>query len=347
MKIGLDLHYSGAKMALPIETVLLAEQLGFDSVWTAEAYGSDAITPLAYIAALTSKIRLATGIAQLAARTPANLAMSAQTLDALAGEGRVAIGLGVSGPQIVEGWYGQPWGKPAQRLRDYVAIMKKIWRRDGPVTHDGAEIRLPYIGEGASGLGKPLKSILHGNPDIPVLLGTATPGNIRLTGEIADGWTSMHVTPAMLPAKLKLLEEGIARRSDAKTLADFEIIANAGLSITDDVKAALAKSKPMIALYVGGMGAEGKNFHKQAMIDRGYAAEADRIEELFRSGRKEEAAAAVPDEYIDEGGLIGPPARIKEKFRAWRDAGFTLLRISSPTDEAMRVLAAIANEQEL
>ncbi len=345
MKIGLDLHYSGAKMALPMDKVLLAEELGFDCVWTAEAYGSDALTPLAYIAALTKRIRLATGIAQLAARTPANLAMSAQTLDALAGEGRVVIGLGVSGPQIVEGWYGQPWGKPVARMRDYVTIMKKIWRREGPVTHDGSEIRLPYQGEGSSGLGKPLKSILHGNPGIPVLLGTATPAPLRLTGEIADGWASMHVTPGSVGPKLKLLEEGVAKRTDRKTLADLEIVATTGVTLTDNVKEALDKARPMIALYVGGMGAEGKNFHKQAMVDRGFAVEADRIEELFRAGRKDEAAAAVPDEYLDEGGLIGSPDRIRERFVRWRDAGFTLLRLSIGSEEAMRVVAGIAKQQ--
>jgi F420-dependent oxidoreductase-like protein len=342
MKLGLDLHYSGATISLPIEKIVKAEALGFDSVWTAEAYGSDALTPLAFIGAQTRKIRLATGIAQLAARSPANLAMAAQTLDQLAGEGRVVVGLGVSGPQIVEGWYGQPWGKPAERIRDYVTIMKKIWRREGPVSHDGAEIRLPYQGPGSSGLGKPLKSILHGNPNIPVLLGTATAGNIRLTGEIADGWTSMHVTPASVGAKLKSLQEGIAKRTDGRTLKDFEIVANSSVVLTDDIKGALDKSRPMIALYVGGMGAKDKNFHKQAMIERGFAAEADRIQELFLAGRKEEATAAVPDEYLDEGAMIGPEARIKERFWRWREAGFTLLRIGNPDERTMEAIAKIA-----
>jgi F420-dependent oxidoreductase-like protein len=342
MKLGLDLTYSGAQMKLPMEKIHLAETLGFDSVWAAEAYGSDAWTPLAYIAGLTKKLRLGTGIAQLAARTPANLAMIAQTLDALAGEGRVIVGLGVSGPQIVEGWYGQPWGKPADRIRDYVAIMKKIWRREEPVTHEGAEIQLPYTGPGSSGLGKPLKSILHGNPDIPVILGTSTNSNIRLTGEIADGWLSMHVTPGTAAERFRLLEEGAAKRTDGKTVKDFEIVANVNLTVTDDVKTALDKARPGIALYVGGMGAKGKNFHKEAMVNRGYGEAADRIEELFRSGRKAEAEAAVPDDYLDEGALIGPPARIKERFAPWRDAGFTTLRFHNPTEEAMKTIAKIA-----
>lgn len=344
MKLGLDLAYSGAHLSLPIAKIQQAEALGFDSVWTAEAYGSDAFTPLAFIAAQTKTIRLGTGIAQLSARTPANCAMIAQTLDQLAGEGRVMIGLGVSGPQIVEGWYGQPWGKPAQRLRDYVAIMKKIWRREGPVSHDGAEIRLPYDGVGASGLGKPLKSILHGNPNIPVLLGTSTPANIRLTGEIADGWLSMHVTPETAKARLALIEEGLARRTDGKTLKDMEIVANVKLVITDDVRAALDASRPAIALYVGGMGAQSKNFHKQAMIERGFAAEADRIEELFRAGHKKEAEQAVPEAFLEDGALIGPPERIAERFRPWADAGITTMRFANPSEDAMKLITRINRE---
>jgi F420-dependent oxidoreductase-like protein len=344
MKLGLDLGYSGAEMALPMEKILQAEALGFDSIWTAESYGSDVFSPLAFIAACTSRIRLCTGIAQLAARTPANCAMTAQTIDALAGKGRMVVGLGVSGPQIVEGWYGQPWGKPATRIRDYVAIMRKIWRREGPVTHEGAEISLPYNGPDATGLGKPLKSILHGNPDIPIMLGTSTPGNIRLTGEIADGWLSMHMTPATIGPKLRLLEEGLARRSDGRSVKDLEIVANTQLILTDDVRAALDAVKPTIALYAGGMGAQAKNFHKDAMVERGFAAEAERIQELFLAGRKEEAAAAVPDDYIDEAALIGSEARIAERFARWRDSGFTLLRLSNPDEAAMETLARIARK---
>jgi F420-dependent oxidoreductase-like protein len=342
MKLGLDTGYSGARMALPIQTILRAEALGFDSVWASESYGSDAVTPLAYIAALTKRVRLGTGIAQLAARTPANFAMSMQTLDALAGEGRVIAGLGVSGPQIVEGWYGQPWGKPNARIRDYVAIMRKIWRREGPVTHEGPEISLPYNGPGATGLGKPLKSILHGNPDIPIVLGASKPANIRLAGEIADGLLAMHVTPDTIGPHIARLREGIAKRADGKTLKDFEIITNVGLTVTDDVKAAMDKARPMVALYVGGMGAAGVNFHKDAMIERGFAAEAERIQELFLAGRKDEAAAAVPDAFLDEAGLIGPPARIKERFMRWCDAGFTTLRFTDPTDEAMVLMSELA-----
>jgi F420-dependent oxidoreductase-like protein len=342
VKLGIDIGYSSARMALPMDKILLAEKLGFDSLWSAEAYGSDAITPLAYVGALTQRIRLATGIAQLAARTPANLAMTAQTLDALAGEGRMVVGLGVSGPQIVEGWYGQPWGKPVDRIRDYVAIMKKIWRREEPVTHDGPEIQLPYTGPGATGLGKPLKSILHGNPDIPVMLGTNTPASLRLTGEIADGWVSMHVTPDTLAGKLASIAQGVAKRTDGKALKDLEIVSNLRIVVGDDVRAGMDEARKFTALYVGGMGAKDVNFHKQAMVDRGYAAEADRIQELYLSGRKAEAEAAVPEDFLDEGALYGPPARIRERFPRWRDAGFTLLRLTSTSDETMALAAKLA-----
>lgn len=342
MKLGLELGYSGAKMALPMNLIMQAEELGFDSVWTAESYGSDVFSPLAFIAALTKRIRLCTGIAQIAARTPANCAMTAQTIEELAGRGRMVVGLGVSGPQIVEGWYGQPWGKPATRIRDYVAILRKIWRREDPVSHAGAEIALPYAGPGATGLGKPLRSILHGNPDIPIMLGTSTPGNVRLTGEIADGWLSMHTTPEALGPKLRLIEEGLARRGDGRTLSAIEIVGIVRLVLADDVRAAIDAAKPQIALYVGGMGAKGKNFHTDAMIERGFAAEAERIQELYLAGAKDEATAAVPDEYIDEGALIGPEARIAERFTRWRDSDFTLLRLDIGDEAAMGAIARIA-----
>jgi F420-dependent oxidoreductase-like protein len=341
MKLGLDIGYSGARLELPLEMIVRAEELGFDSVWTAESYGSDAFSPLAFIAARTSRIRLCTGIAQLAARTATNCAMTAQTIEELAGRGRMVVGLGVSGPQIVEGWYGQPWGKPAARLRDYVAIMRKVWARQAPLAHDGNEITLPYSGSDASGLGKPLKSILHGNPAIPIMLGTSTPGNIRLAGEIGDGWLSLHVSPDTVPAKLRILEEGLARRSDGRTLADMEIAANVRVVLTDDVRAQIDAAKPAFALYVGGMGAKQKNFHKDAMVERGYGAAADRIQELYLAGRKEEAAAAVPDEFIDDGALIGPEARIAERFALWRDCGVTLLRLSQPDQTSVDTLARI------
>jgi F420-dependent oxidoreductase-like protein len=304
MKLGLSIGYSKATMDLPVALVQRAEALGYDSVWSAEAYGSDAVTPLAFVAAVTKKIRLGTGIMQLAARTPANAAMCAGTIDALAGGGRFIAGLGVSGPQIVEGWYGQPWGRPYYRLKDYVAIMRKIFRREEPVTHDGREISLPYKGEGSSGVGKPLKSILHMNPDIPIYLATGSESTVKLTAEIADGWLPMGFVPGCMAEYGPWLEEGFRRAGNGKSLKDFEIQATIHVELAQDVKAALARLKPEVALYVGGMGHKDKNFHKDQMVRRGFGEAADRIQELYLAHRKEEAIAAVPDEWVDMKSLV-------------------------------------------
>ena len=302
------------------------------------------MTPLAYIAAFTKKIRLGNGIAQFAARTPANMAMCAQTIDALAGGNRMIVGIGVSGPQIVEGWYGQPWGRPNHRMRDYVAIMKKVWKRDGPVAHEGEEISLPYKGPGSTGLGKPLKSILHGNPDIPVFLGTETPINVRIAAEVADGWIGMHLAPHTVKNYIPLLEEGLARRTDGKRLQDFVLRGTLSVYVNNDVKSAIDAAKPNIALYAGGMGAKSKNFHKDAMIQRGFRDAAERIQELFLAGRKDEAAAAVPDEYVDDENLIGPPERIKQRWRLWLDSGLNMMTFLQPSDETLELLGRLPRD---
>jgi F420-dependent oxidoreductase-like protein len=342
MKLGLSIGYSGAQLHLPVDRVQLAERLGFDSVWTAEAYGSDAITPLAYLAAVTQRIRLGTGIMQLAARTPAAAAMAIGTLDALAGGGRVIAGLGVSGPQIVEGWYGQPWGRPYWRLRDYVAIMRKIFARKGPVQHDGQEIALPYTGPGAVGLAKPLTSILHMNPHIPIWLGTGGHSTVKLTAEVADGWLPLGFTPDRMKQFLPWLEEGLRRAGGGKSLRDLEIQPAVAVLLTDDVRAALQTLKPRVALYVGGMGHRSKNFHTQAMIARGFGEAAERIQELYLAGRKDEAVAAVPDDFIDEGALVGPASRVRERYRAWADSGVTALTVATQQVEAMELMADLA-----
>jgi F420-dependent oxidoreductase-like protein len=342
MKLGLSIGYSGAELKLPVDKILLAERLGFDSVWTAEAYGSDAITPLAYLAAITRRIRLGTGIMQLAARPPASAAMAAGTVDALAGGGRVIAGLGVSGPQIVEGWYGQPWGTPYWRLRDYVAIMRKVFERKDPVVHAGREISLPYTGPGALGVGKPLTSILHMNPRLPIWLGTGTEANVKLTAEIADGWLPLGFVPRLMPMLRPWLEEGFRRASGGKGFADFEIQARAEVVITEDVKAALARMKPRVALYAGGMGHRDRNFHKDMMIRRGFGDAAQRIQELYLAKRKDEAIAAVPDEFCDEMSLVGPVGRIRERYRAWADSGITGLTLVTEQSEAMELMASLA-----
>jgi F420-dependent oxidoreductase-like protein len=342
MKLGLGLEWAGAQVALPVARVQLAERLGFDSVWSAEAYGQDAFTPLAFLAAHTRRIRLGTAVAQLAARTPAACAMAVQTLEALSGGGRAVLGLGVSGPQIVEGWYGQPWGRPARRVRDYVAILRKVFAREAPVRHEGAELSLPYTGPGARGLGKPLRSILHTNPKLPIWLGTGSRAMVTLTAEIADGWLPFGFAPGMLEVYRPWLEEGFERAGGGKSLAGFEIQAGCHVVVTDDVKAGLAKLKPMTALYVGGMGAREVNFHKDMMGRRGYPEAASRIQELFLAGRRDEAIAAVPDEYLDSGGLIGPLPRIRERFGRWLDSGATGITIWSERDDVLELMADLA-----
>jgi F420-dependent oxidoreductase-like protein len=342
MKLGLHLGYSGATLRVPVELVQRAEALGYDSVWTAEAYGTDAVTPLAYLAAKTGRIKLGTAVMQIAARTPANAAMCAATIEELAGRGRFLAGLGVSGPQIVEGWYGQPWGSPYWRTRDYVAIMRKIFRREEPVSHQGREIELPYHGAGALGIGKPLRSILHMNPDVPIYLGTGTEAMVKLTAEIADGWLPNGFVPGSLPEYLPWLEEGFRRAGKNKTLENFAIQASVHVAIDDDVGAALAALKPEVALYVGGMGHRDKNFHKDMMVRRGFGEAAERIQELYLAGRKNEAAAMVPDEWVDRKSLVGPPARIKDRYRAWADSGATGLTIRCKQPQAIEVIAEAA-----
>ena len=339
MKLALMLGYSGADLRLPIEKVHLAESLGFDAVWAAEAYGSDAITPLAYIASQTKRIRLGTAVIQLAGRTPANAAMAIATLDALAGPGRVVCGLGVSGPQIVEGWYGQPWGRPYYRLKDYVAIMKKIWRREEAVTHEGREISLPYRGEGATGVGKPLRSILHSNPDIPIFLGTGMESTVRLTAEIADGWLPLGYVPETAALYRPWLEAGFQRAG--KSASDFETQAMAEVVVTNDVRSALDSLKPRVALYVGGMGHKDTNFHKEMMIRRGFGDAAQRIQELYLAKRKTEATAAVPDEFVDQGALVGDRQRIATRFKDWQASAATGLSISGD-ERAIRLMAEVA-----
>jgi len=341
MKLGLSIGYSRAQLDIPVALVQRAEELGYDSVWTAEAYGSDAVTPLAFLAARTSRIKLGTGIMQLAARTPANAAMSAATVDAMAGGGRFIAGIGVSGPQIVEGWYGQPWGRPYYRMKDYVAIMRKIFAREAPVTHEGREISLPYTGEGSAGLAKPLKSILHMNR-IPIYLATGSESTVKLTAEIADGWLPMGFVPGAMEEYRPWLEEGFRRAGNGKGFHNFTTQASVHVEVENDVKAALQRLKPEVALYVGGMGHKTKNFHNDIMVRRGFGDAARRIQELYLAKRKDEAIAAVPDEWVDLKSLVGPPARIKQRYRAWEDSGADSISVRSRQPEAIEVMAQAA-----
>jgi F420-dependent oxidoreductase-like protein len=338
VKLGLLLGaWSGARLDVPVARVKLVEELGYDSVWSSEAYGADALSPLAYLAALTDRIKLATGVVQIGARTPAATAMGFATIEALAGQGRVIVGLGLSGPQIIEGWYGERWKNPIARTRDTVAIMRKIFEREGPVSYQGEAISLPYDGPDATGVGKPLKSILQTNPDTPIFLAAGGPANVALTAEIADGWLPMGFAPSNARAFRPILEKGASR--SGRSLDTLEIQSGCSVRITDDVGAVIAAAKPQLAFYVGGMGSREQNFHKDAMTRRGYGDAADRIQELFLAGRRDEAIAAVPDDYVDEGGLYGSPQRIKERLEPWTSCGITGVTVNSDQDEALELMA--------
>ncbi|MGP0052283.1 MAG: LLM class F420-dependent oxidoreductase [Solirubrobacteraceae bacterium] len=326
MRLGLNAGYwAGGPPPGAAEAVLEAERLGFDSVWTAEAYGSDALMPLAWWGAATERIKLGTAIVQISARTPAATAMAAMTLDHLSG-GRVILGLGVSGPQVVEGWYGQPFAKPLARTREYIGILRDIWARGGPVTSAGQHYPLPL--PGGTGLGKPLKSSVRPlRPDIPIYLAAEGPKNIALAGELCDGWLALFYSPHHDGFYRDALGEGLARPGAHRVQEEFEVAATVPLIVTDDVEAAADALRPMYALYFGGMGARDTNFHANVAIRMGYEADVQRIQELYLSGHKDDAAAAVPTRLLEQLTLIGPPDKIRHDLEAWRDSIVTTLLI--------------------
>lgn len=345
MKLGLGLELYRAKtLDVPLDRIQLADRLGFHSVWTAEAYGSDALSPLAFLAAHTRQIKLGTAVVQISARTPAATAMHAMTIDHLAGGGRVIIGVGVSGPQIVEGWYGQPWAHPHGRFRDYVAIMRKVLDRDAPVEHDGDHLSLPYGGPGAIGEGKALRSILHPAGDVEIWIAAGGPRNTALAAEVADGWIPMGYGPDGWSIHHANLERGWDRRGGRP--ADFDVMGNLTVEITDDVKAAIDAKKPLTGMYVGGMGSEDNNFHRDAMARRGFPEAAARIQELWLAGRKDEAIAAVPDDYIDAGALFGPAARVRERWDEVVPAGLTGVILRTENDEALEIAADLTGSRD-
>jgi F420-dependent oxidoreductase-like protein len=345
--LGLDL-WAGKGLRVPVEQVQLAERLGYDSVWTAEAYGSDAISPLAYLAAQTTRIRLATGIVQISARTPTATAMAMATVDALAGGNRTIIGLGLSGPQVVEGWYGAPWARPHARLRDTIAIIRAALRRDGTLAYEGTTMSVPYAGADATGMGKPLKSILHTEP-LPIWLAAGGPRNVALAAEVCDGWIPMGFRPDMMKRTYDAqLAAGFAKRDGGRP-DNFEVAPSVTVSITDDVRAVIDAAKPRIAMYVGGMGHPEMNFHNQSMARVGHPEAAARIQELFLAGKRDEATAAVPDEFVDDGGLFGSPERIAQRFAAWAECGATTLVVRTAHgpmgDDALALLADLAGTE--
>jgi F420-dependent oxidoreductase-like protein len=321
---------------------LEAEALGFDSVWTAEAYGSDAVTPLAWIGANTKTIKLGTAIMQLPARSPACTAMTAMTLDALS-RGRFLLGLGTSGPQVVEGWHGVPFGKPLTWLREYIAIVRKILARDDKLTFDGERYQIPFRGEGSLGLGKPLKSILHGRRDIPIYTGSMAPASQAFSAEVCDGLIMTNLHPERIDVVEENLNAGFAKSGGKKSLSNFDLMSMVAVVVGDDVDACRQPLKWNLALYVGGMGARSKNFYNDYAKRLGYEAAAKQIQDLFLAGKRQEATAAVPDKLIDECCLIGPAARIKDRLQAWKaiskEHKVGSLLLSGATIEALRVAA--------
>jgi len=327
LKLGLQVGYWGASMpAGQPEIMLEAERLGFDSVWTAEAYGSDALTPLAWWGSATSTIRLGTSICQISARTPAAMAMAAMTLDHLSG-GRFILGLGASGPQVVEGWYGESYKRPLARTREYVEVIRQILAREGPVEHAGERYTLPY--PGGTGFGKPLKSIVHPlRADVPIWIASEGPKNVALTAEIADGWLAIFYAPRADGFYRASLEEGWARPGARRTREAFEIAATVPVIIHDDAEVAADFYRPMLALYIGGMGAREMNFHNEVFARMGYEGPAKKIQDLYLDGRKDEAAAAVPLQLVEDVALVGPPEKIRDDLEMWRESIVSTLLVS-------------------
>ena len=342
MKFGLQLGYWGAQPpSNHAELVTAAEGAGFDSVFTAEAWGSDAYTPLAWWGSSTSHVRLGTSVLQLSARTPTACAMAALTLDHLSG-GRHIVGLGVSGPQVVEGWYGQTFGKPLARTREYIDIMRQVWAREAPVTSAGPHYPLPLTGANSSGLGKPLKPITHPRrADIPVMLGAEGPKNIALAAEIADGWLPLFYTPRMADQYNEWLDDGFGRPGARRSRADFEICATAQIVITDDRAGTFEAIKPFLALYMGGMGSEDTNFHAEVYRRMGYGDVVDEVTALVRSDRKDEAARVIPDEVVEDSAIVGDLDHVRTQIGIWEAAGVTTMLVSPGSVEQVEQLAAL------
>ena len=333
MKLGLMWGYwTAAPPENMVELTVEAERCGYDTVWSAESWGSDAFSPLAYLAAHTSKIKLGTAVVQLAARTPTAVGMHAVTLDHLS-SGRVILGLGVSGPQVVEGWYGRPSKRPLARTREYVEILRRVFRRDGYLEFDGDYYQHPYQGEGSEGLGKPLKIMTHPlREDLPIYIGAEGPKNIRQTVEIADGWFPLYYSPY----RPEIYADDIAGRKEG-----FEIAVATTVKICEDVSEGLWPTRASLGFYIGGMGAKGQNYHTKLMSRMGFEEEALKIQELFFEGKRDEAIATVPEEFADEISLVGSPERIRDRLQAWKESPVTMLSVAPRSKEEMAQIAEI------
>lgn len=339
MRLGFMLGYSGATLDIDIEKIREAETLGYESLWTAEAWGNDACTPLAWIAAQTTRIKLGTGIMQLPGRSPANAAMTAMTLDALS-KGRFIMGLGTSGPQVVEGWHGAPFHKPLTWLREYIEIVQEIFRRERPLEYHGEIYDIPFTGPGATGQGKPLKSILHGRPDIPIYTASMAPKSQQMSGELAAGC----LLTCYNPERPEVVEANIQAGLDksGRSRKDFTLASTVVVSVGDDLDALRAPLKFQLALYIGGMGSRTTNFYNAYLRRAGFEEACVKVQDLYLAGRKQEAIMAIPDELVDTLYLVGPKERIRERLQVWKSSGIDLMLVGAFDIDSMRLIAELA-----
>jgi F420-dependent oxidoreductase-like protein len=341
MKLAITLKFSPGS-GVDMDLVREAERLDYDAVWCGEAYGTDAVTPIAWVLAQTKRIKAGTSIMQMPARTPTCAAMTAMTLQAMSGN-RFLCGIGPSGPQVVEGWYGVQFGKPLLRTREYIAIIRRILERKAPLQFDGEHYQIPYTGPGSTGLGKPLRSIIHGDPNLKIYTAAIAPAGLRTAGEVADGTLPIFMSPDKAEAIIAPILEGMAKAGAGKTLADFDLAPYVRISMGEDLAACRDAVRPQLALYIGGMGARSKNYYNDLIKRFGYEAAAVEIQDHFLAGRRKEAEAAVPDALIDEISLVGPKERIRDRLHAWKELGrdhrVGTLVLTGATSEALRVVA--------
>jgi F420-dependent oxidoreductase-like protein len=344
MRLGVNFGYQdwGSGLANAVSIAQEADRLGFHSGWTAEAYGTDAVTPLTWLMANTERMSWGTAIMQMPARSPAMTAMTAATLDLMSG-GRFLLGIGASGPQVAEGWHGEAYGKPLGKTREYVEIVRAILAREAPLEHHGPHYDIPYSGADATGLGKPLKLIVHPKrAALPIYVAAIGPKNVELTAEIADGWLPIFFSPSRLRETYgAALDAGFATAGGGKSLETFDIAPTVMVLVGDDLDALRSLVKPMTALYIGGMGARGKNFYNDLACRYGYEAAAKEIQDLYLDGKKAEATAAVPDELVDEVALVGPKERIADRLDQWRESGITTMILGTGQPEALQLMAEL------
>lgn len=344
MRLALSIGYSAGQVDLPMDLIKLADEMGVYAIWTAEAYGSDSVTPLAWIGPQTKQIKLGTAIMQMPGRTPANAAMTAMTLNQLSG-GRFLMGLGVSGPQVVEGWHGVTYKRPLTRTREYIQILRTIFAREERLTHDGKIYQIPYQGDDATGLGKPLKSTLNAQPDIPIYLAAIGPKNVELSAEIADGWLPIFFSPDRYGEIFaESVEAGFAKAGGGKSYDTFDIAPTVSVVVNDNLDIAYNMLRPMLALYIGGMGAKGKNFYHNLACRYGYEAEADEIQDLYLARKQGEAMMKVPPALIDEVALVGSKERIRERLARWVDSPITTLNLTVFDETSLKTMVELLGE---